>query len=172
MQLLYRKFIQWLEKQNLFLTCIVFVLISYIFSIIGYNLSTIFEFDSIAWLDPPTVMHDRLIFSILSSFGAIVIGPFLETAIFQNIPYEVAYNRGIFRNRDWLFIIFFASFFGIIHLFGPGYILFAFFTGISFNWAYIFAAKRGKKPFALIYATHAIRNAIAVAFQLSANISS
>ena len=68
----------------------------------------------------------------------------------------------IFKNRKLFFILFISTLFGLIHVYSPSYMLFAFFTVIPFIWVYIVLKDNNKSAFWVVCTAHMIRNAVVI----------
>jgi uncharacterized protein len=91
---------------------------------------------------------------------ACLVAPLLETAMHQWAPHHVLH---VLWNvpLPWVLLLS-AAFFGAIHFYSLGYVVFAFLIG--FILAHAFAMKHGSahNPFWLVFWIHPLRNAVAV----------
>ena len=91
-----------------------------------------------------------------------IIGPLLETALNQQL------TTWLFRTKlqlKWPIVIFLsAAFFGALHWYSLGYVIFAFHIGLLLAYAYgVLMEKPNGWPFLSVFIIHAVRNGIAIA---------
>lgn len=93
---------------------------------------------------------------------ACIAAPLIETYLFQVLPIRVFMDYWIKNKNVAIFIS--ALLFGISHLYSWNYIIWTFFVGLLFAWAYvIYKEVQGyKKAVLAIVVIHALRNFISL----------
>lgn len=94
---------------------------------------------------------------ILNILKFVLLGPFLETFIFQHVPFSIF--RRIFKNHKskTILILFSGIIFGISHIYSLYYIIKTFILGMLFMYAYIIRYKN-KDAFISVFLIHALFN--------------
>jgi hypothetical protein len=96
-------------------------------------------------------------------FGRLLLGsvivPLIETAVFQWAPIRLL--RTAFRLPAPLAIFLSAAFFAAAHTYSIGYVVFTFLVGLVLAYGFVVKDHPGGKPYLLICAVHALRNAVA-----------
>jgi hypothetical protein len=96
-------------------------------------------------------------------FGRLLVGsviaPLFETAVFQWAPIRLLRTR--LRLPAPLAVCASAAFFAAAHAYSIGYVVFAFFVGLVLAYGFAVRDHPGGRPYLLICAVHALRNAIA-----------
>jgi len=87
---------------------------------------------------------------------AVIIGPLIETLIFQKWLYKLLSLIKWLKQRKLLIMIIGALVFGAVHIYSLLYIVFAVFMGFLFMFAYV--ARIGKNPFWTVFVLHALTN--------------
>jgi len=87
---------------------------------------------------------------------AVIIGPSIETLIFQKWLYKLLSLVKWLKRRKLLIMIIGALAFGAIHIYSLSYIVFTVFMGFLFMFAYV--ARIGKNPFRTVFVLHALAN--------------
>lgn len=94
-----------------------------------------------------------------------LLGPIVETFVFQAMPYYFLNLFEFMRRRVWITILLPAIVFGCIHDFSLQYILLATLMGIVFQYTYHARSKKGD-PFLTTFLLHALLNGVATTMQL------
>ena len=94
----------------------------------------------------------------------IILGPFLETFIFQSLPYLVLSKFPLLKNKKFI-LIFSALLFGISHTYSVGYVVYAFFIGAFLMFSYLSRLKKGDS-FQTVFTIHILINSIAFLIDL------
>jgi hypothetical protein len=95
-------------------------------------------------------------------FIAALIGPILETLIFQTAIIETIYyfskNE---KNRILLSCILSTSLFGIEHIYSLAYFVYGLLVGLYLSICYIYSKKKGENPTLTVFLIHSSWNALA-----------
>lgn len=95
-------------------------------------------------------------------FWVILVVPFLETLLFQHLPFRLMQCwKRTKANGGW-FIFVSAFLFGISHRYSLQYILFAFSVGIVLGYTYFFYSKRPVLAFWSTTLIHGMKNLVSV----------
>jgi len=89
----------------------------------------------------------------------IIMGPFLETIIFQYLPYQILANLLKGRNKKIIIIIISALLFSFTHWYGIFYFLYALVIGLILMFSYLSRLEKGDS-FQAILIIHTLFNCI------------
>jgi len=97
-------------------------------------------------------------------FNAAITVPIFETWLNQKLVFQVI--RKLFKNKlgshfCWVYCLFSAFIFGLLHPFDEAYVVATFFCGLTFSFVYIFAKYKRWHAFWLVVLIHGMQNATA-----------
>ena len=88
----------------------------------------------------------------------VIIGPLIETFIFQFLPYVILKH---FRIKNlFLRLVLPALFFGLSHYYSLYYIFIAIFMGLILNYFYLFSIASRHNPIVWVFILHSVYNLI------------
>ena len=91
----------------------------------------------------------------------IVIGPVLETVLFQYLPISIAQR---FTKKKWVIIFSSSVVFGLGHLYNPVYFTMAFFGGVICSYLFIYSEERKKSGILFCIVFHSLYNLYGLLF--------
>jgi membrane protease YdiL (CAAX protease family) len=91
---------------------------------------------------------------------AVIIGPLIETFIFQKGLYYLLSNSTVLKQRKIVIMVIGAIIFGLLHFYSLSYVIFNIFTGFLFMFAYII--KLYKNPYWFVVILHGLMNLFAI----------
>ena len=98
---------------------------------------------------------------LIESFYIVILGPMIETVIFQLVPFFLLrwFLKGDFR--FWTYIVLSAVLFSLDHWFGTYYLILTFLIGgVLALWFYI-GKLRGQNAMLIVFTIHALNNLLA-----------
>lgn len=98
---------------------------------------------------------------IIELIIAGLVGPVIETFIFQYGIIEILSFYDRFKARKWLVAVISAFIFGLTHTYSVWYIVYAFVLGLLLAYAYFTYKKKSHSAFWIVFWIHCIRNTIA-----------
>ena len=134
---------------------------SYLYQVITFYLLT---FLVIELAQPLLLLVDRVVGHNTTGpdekylFVAIILGPILETFVFQYVIFKILSLIKLERNWNLLFLIISASLFGLSHCYSLVYVLYATITGVVLAFIYYFYRLHTKKAFWTTALIHALVN--------------
>lgn len=91
---------------------------------------------------------------------ASIIGPLLETFIFQYGIIEILSSNKIFKEKKIIIAIISSLLFGISHSYSYLYMFYAFIIGLFLAYSYFVYKKKGFSAFWIVFIIHCLRNTI------------
>jgi uncharacterized protein len=143
----------------------VFVPITYLIYALtlGISLSILDEYTQIPFVDrfDEYGLPDNLFLALLIG---VVLGPLIETAFFQTLPFYFLNLFEFFKKHVWLVIVIPAIPFGLLHNYDVTYQIATFIMGVFFMFAYVIRFKKGDS-FLCTLLLHSMINAIVILIQ-------
>jgi len=155
-----KQFANYLRKKNFILSvalCFGLYLLFYITWTLSYY--SFFQSFDICFMPTPndTVMKQPLYEQLIK---AVVLGPLIETLLFQKCAYQLFSLVNWLKHRKGLIIIFAGIVFGLLHFYSFSYIVYNIFIGFFLMSVYI--VKLGKNPFWIVSVLHGLLNLFAI----------
>ncbi|WP_029687890.1 CPBP family intramembrane glutamic endopeptidase [Thermoanaerobacter sp. A7A] len=91
-----------------------------------------------------------------------IVGPILETYLFQVVLLYLLSKINYLNNNKILLIIIASMIFGIGHHYSFSYIIFGFLAGLIFNYSYLIYKNKTMSSFAIVLSIHSIYNIIMI----------
>ena len=147
---------QFVQNGNIFKTGIIYLLISKLINLLFIKLEDIGI--------PNVHFHETIVTYDFSFdehlFIAVVFGPFLETVIYQFLPYVIL-SRISWLKKNPVFIIVISSLlFGLTHNYSVHHAIYS--TMVGFFYMYLYIMRTGKHPFYTVFILHAISNLVSI----------
>lgn len=96
---------------------------------------------------------------IFNFFFIVVAAPWIETIIFQYLPYLILSTVPIIKSNNYLIIFISSLFFGITHTYSTSYIFYAFFMGVILMGFFIVRLKK-EDSFMAVFIIHMLVNGL------------
>lgn len=149
-----------LRKQSLIISVFTLFAIYILYYVIWTLLYFLLWKDyDVALSTPPEELlsEQKLLIIILQ---VVIIGPALETLLFQKLPFHFFTFFGWFRKNQWVIILFSSIIFGSIHFYSISYIIYNFIMGIFFMYFYI--VRQQKNGYLSVTVFHGLHNLFAL----------
>ncbi|WP_160692258.1 CPBP family intramembrane glutamic endopeptidase [Clostridium sp. C2-6-12] len=136
---------------------IVIVLLTYLTFMIFFPLIYLYE-EYIGQMGGPENLNAASVESQII-IGSI-IGPLIETFIFQYGIIEILSSTKIFKEKNIIIAVISSLLFGISHSYSYIYMVYAFIIGLLLAYSYFVYRKKGFSAFWIVFIIHGIRNTI------------
>jgi uncharacterized protein len=136
----------------------------FVFIILSFAIT--FPFAPLLYMGENLILQDFTILGKNAWFSIIILGPIVETLIYQHGIFRIINAIPQTRKKHVLYILISASVFGLMHWYDFNYIVFAFTGGVIFAYVYYFYHKSTLKAVGTTILIHSVRNLTALLFIL------
>ena len=154
--ILIQKVNSFVREGNIFKTGIIYLLVSKLINLIFIKLEE---------LGIPNIHFHETTENYNFTFDgyllvAVVFGPFVETVIYQYLPFVIL-SRISYLKQNYVFIIFISSLlFGLTHNYSAHHIIYS--SLVGFFYMYLYIMRTGKHPFYTVFILHAVSNLVSI----------
>ncbi|MGL5785999.1 MAG: CPBP family glutamic-type intramembrane protease [Bacteroidales bacterium] len=144
------------REGNIFIIGVIYLLVSKLINLIFIKLEE---------LGIPNIHFHETIDKYNFSFEkelliTVFFGPFVETVIFQFLPYVIL-SRISYLKKNPVYIILISTFlFGLTHNYSAHHIIYS--TMVGFFYMYLYIMRTGKHPFYTVFILHAVSNLVSI----------